>query len=182
MGRGLSELQINILRLAYQKRQEHMSPEAVAKRREERKSLIFMAAYAGVDVRKEIGDEPSDTIDLYYAEIYKELFGFRPIYKYADMQESGKHFDPSSIGNYNSVMASVSRSVKRLWKRDLIVWIPATRTDHYAFLLLTDKGIEYLKAIGYASGEVNNGITDRKENSPPFFKDGMGTALSSGKE
>jgi hypothetical protein len=35
MGHGLSQLQIRILQLAYEKRQEHTTPEAIVKRKEE---------------------------------------------------------------------------------------------------------------------------------------------------
>ena len=181
MGRGLSKLQIRILQLAYRKRQEHTAPEEIARRKEERKRLIYMAAYGGIDLRKELGDEPPKPFDLPYTEIYKELFDFKPIY--GDPQIAGKHFDPHPIKNYNSVLASVSRSVKRLWLRGLIDWYPATPRSHCAFLNISDKGIEYLTAIGYARGEVTDSITDRPdENSPQFLQDGMGAALRSKEE
>ena len=181
MGRGLSKLQIRILQLAYRKRQEHKAPEEIARRKEERKRLIYMAAYGGIDLRKELGDEPPKPFDLPYTEIYGELFDFKPIY--GDPQIAGKHFDPHPIKNYNSVLASVSRSVKRLWLRGLIDWYPATPRSHGAFLNINDKGIEYLTAIGYAGGEVTNSITDRPDkNSPQFLQDGMGAALRSKEE
>jgi hypothetical protein len=181
MGRGLSKLQIRILQLAYRKRQEHTAPEEIARRKEERKRLIYMAAYGGIDLRKELGDEPPKPFDLPYTEIYGELFDFKPIY--GDPQIAGKHFDPHPIKNYNSVLASVSRSVKRLWLRGLIDWYPATPRSHGAFLNINDKGIEYLKAIGYAGGEVTNSITDSKEIAVHnFSKDGMGAAISSKEE
>lgn len=52
MGRGLSQLQIRILQLAYQKPQEHMALEAVAERKEKFESNAIMSAYAGINWKK----------------------------------------------------------------------------------------------------------------------------------
>jgi hypothetical protein len=162
MGRGLSKLQIKILQLAYQKRQEHTTPEAIAKRKEEWEKNAIMSAYAGINWKKDLGSEPPMPRDLCYADIYTLLEG-------SNITQASRE-------------ASLSRSIGRLWRRELITWYSGYGSFRPE-ILITEQGIEYLKTNGYAGDEVHTGITDRPDETVHnFLQGGYGIALKTRKE
>ena len=99
MGRGLSELQRDILRLALQNRERNCT------------QLVTRA------------DRGASGRDLYYCQIFEKLFGWRNRTRRISYLHHGQHFSRREIGkgSYDSVHASVSRAVSRLMKRGLVV-------------------------------------------------------------
>ena len=160
MGRGLSKLQIKILQLAYQKRQEHTTPEEIAKRKEQWEKNAIMSAYAGINWKKDLGNEPPMPRDLRYIDIYAML----------------------SDKTMATVEAAVSRSIRRLWQRGLIEW-DAGYGSFRPEISITEQGTEYLKANGYAGNEVDTDITDRPDETVHnFSKDGRRGGLNLSQE
>jgi len=131
MGRGLSELQKSILRLAYHNRLERL--ERIAKKTDP-------GSHEPLVLTRGVGPP-----DLYYAEVLREHFGWevrslwwRP--ERGQRPSRGQNFEMKEIGErrYHSVQSSLSRAVVRLEERGLV-----ERLEHYlAALDLTQRGLE----------------------------------------
>ena len=95
MGRGLSPLQRQILEVGRNKREGHR--------------------------REAVIEHPGRGADFYAGMIYKEIFGWEPIRDY--VQKGGCNFLREEIGHneYNVAHAAVSRSLRRLQDRGLIL-------------------------------------------------------------
>ena len=112
MGRGLSELQRTALAIAYRNRQA-----------------------GGVSDR--------NTVDAYYAEIMAEHYGFTP-HPRVDLHSPGRqHFSRSKIGpeRYDAAKAALSRAMKRLEERGLVV-VAQGANSHWSGIELTDAGVQ----------------------------------------
>lgn len=128
MGRGLSDLQRNILVLALNKRRTNAAkPEKL-----------------------------KDHHDLYYAEIFEQICGWRaterPVYQKEYQSRPGAvatgwHFSPTTIGEkkYNSTRAAVSRAIRRLRDRELVVWWQGV--VKWSAIDLTEAGMEKAKEL-----------------------------------
>ena len=129
MGRGLSELQRAILALAYRNRLDRLEH---AKTGDE---VYTRGVYS---------------IDLYYAEVLREHFGWEVRgYSWRPERESrpcwGQSFSMREIGErrYRSAQASLSRAVLRLEARGLV-----ERRHHYlAGLDLTERGVDVARSL-----------------------------------
>ena len=125
MGRGLSEIQKDILRLAVVNRDD---PERKA------------------------------STDLYYGQVYVDVFGWKVKRKYRrplSEHPGGQNFDLDEIGrkHYDVVLASVSRAVRRLEERGLVVRMVGS-TCHWAGLNLTDQGYVLARELSVGFGSV----------------------------
>ena len=134
MGRGLSDLQKRIVTLAYRNKYDDT--------REER----LMA---------------SDLPDCYAFEVLESVYGFkrvRPYRVFRDGQQQFKPATPEEKTLYPRLQAGVSRSIKRLSDRGLIVM---ARTRSTAFDL-TERGELEAESIGYDTED----LTIRKDVEP----------------
>ena len=125
MGRGLSEIQKDILRLAVVNRDD---PERKA------------------------------STDLYYGQVYVDVFGWKVKHKYRrplSEHPGGQNFDLDEIGrkHYDVVLASVSRAVRRLEERGLVVRMVGS-TCHWAGLNLTDQGYILARELSVGSSPL----------------------------
>jgi hypothetical protein len=130
MGRGLSELQVTILALAYRNYQARMERMATL----EAGSIEYRVLTEGV---------PS--VDLYHPEVLREHFGFEVQSDWwtpelGERPTGGQNFSMQRIGErrYRSAQSSLSRAVVRLEARGLV----ERRSGHPAGLNLTERGVE----------------------------------------
>lgn len=82
--------------------------------------------------------DESHGADLYYSEILEEWYGFPPAVG-GEHTPGGKRFDRASIGTsrYNAAQAALSRSMRRLHDRGLILW---RRYNRYPGCSITAEG------------------------------------------
>lgn len=141
MGRGLSDLQRTILRLAYENRQAPPEPD----RQPEWAKAMF-------------GPAQSNGIDVYYSEILVNGFGF-PLRRWrrdeglsdrtvARRRFTGQKFAMTEIGNkrYASAQAAVSRAFARLERRGFVELYSGAYA-RWSGAKLTDAGVEIAKSL-----------------------------------
>jgi len=160
MGRGLSDIQSTILRLAYQKRvqrdrnREETRELRIQLKKErgllERDMIVYHSA-ANKARRKELIDRIrhlggqriygtlKTNTDLSHHEVLVNHWGWRP----AKEGTLNQRFSKAQLGekHYNTALASLSRAVARLEKRGLVVRQRAT-IDCPPGIDLTDRGLE----------------------------------------
>jgi hypothetical protein len=90
-------------------------------------------------------EQPSP-VDLYYAEILTELFGFPTLTDPA--QPGSQHFNRTQIGirEYDAAAASLSRSVGRLERRGLVTVYHGT-TSRWTGVTLTDQAVKTMESF-----------------------------------
>lgn len=208
MGRGLSELQKNMLEMAYQNRQHATQPvkityqTAVHSTSEKLSDITlragelniplqrtfygygFVVLLAGsfdsrqqaddLTIRLQAGgisealtrvDVSGKYADLYAHQILESVYGFQerqPFYfdKYGDWHgRYDKRFSPKEIGQseYQSAAAAVSRAIRRLEQRGLVV-----RRQGYpqGGFFLTPAGMELAQSLSVKTGTLVNVLTD----------------------
>ena len=130
MGRGLSELQQSILRLAYRNRRERLAKIAESE----------AGGHEHAVLTRGVG-----SVDLYFPEVLREHFGWdvHSIWWSPERGERprwGQSFSMRQIGErrYHSAHSSLSRAVVRLEARGLV----ERRYHCLTGLDLTDQGVE----------------------------------------
>lgn len=112
------------------------------------------------ELQKHILNKANQLGRVYYADICEGYFNWKPI-KPIKRYEETKKDPPKQIGRicypgsqffsrqqigeqeYRKVMASISRSCRRLHDRGLVTWI-AGEIAHWSGVELTDRGREYV--------------------------------------
>lgn len=129
MGRGLSELQRTILRLAVDNRGRH------------REAVLGLRESLGAAVSVE-----TCGADVYYAEVLAYYWGWEGTVPWRENRR--RRFSKAQIGPmaYSSALASLSRAMLRLQKRGLVVGKQG-RGSRWSGADLTDAGAELAAAL-----------------------------------
>lgn len=149
MGRGLSPLQIDILRIAYKNWCEDRIPRPSPRMQPDPilvafgKRMMANAIASGAFV-------PFDRPDLYTYEVLTAHFGFsiRPGVIFVDRESNNWNFNRRKIGKrkYSSACASVSRAFRRLEERGLAQRIQPNNYN-WSGIKLTEAGLELAKEL-----------------------------------
>jgi len=141
MGRGLSDLQKDILRICLRNGKNKAEGEH---RREAEKELAKLGIPAAV-----LPSEPL-AVECYYREVLVEHFGFPTRCRNLRLHPGDQVFDVRRIGRerYGAAQASLSRAVGRLEARGLVTVYTGARS-HWTGCSLTEEGRKVAeKAIG----------------------------------
>jgi hypothetical protein len=98
------------------------------------------------ELQRWILQEASGVDRLYYADICSGYFHWTRARNPGADLPGHQRFSRRTIGEqrYQAVMATLSRTCKRLWQRGLIEW-PTAAQSHWAAVVVTDQGREWLK-------------------------------------
>lgn len=123
MARGLSDLQKNILVIAYRRRKKAEAE----------------------------GKYPSDIhgCDVLAAHVLEGYFGWKKSGIYNYIARGGKNFDRETIGRskYNSTRSTLSKTFKRLQDRGLVMPARGKEYNTWKGYNLTEEGIEIAKEL-----------------------------------
>jgi hypothetical protein len=82
-------------------------------------------------------------VDLYQAEIFQELCGWNPIRVLSERHYTGQHFSKVEVGErqYNGARATVSRAIRRLEERGLVIRVSGA-CSKWSGINLTAEGVK----------------------------------------
>jgi hypothetical protein len=152
MGRGLSPLQIDILKIAYRNWCEDRMPRPGPRMQPDPIWIdIGRSMMANIQAQIARGEiVPFEHPDLYTYEVLSTHFGFplRPGVIFVDRESNNWNFDRNRIDKkrYSSACASVSRAFRRLKERGLAQRVQP-KNYNWSGIKLTEAGLELAKQL-----------------------------------